>query len=332
MDVQTSLLDRLLSTPRPLSLKIGVTTFLLLIPFAAAAWDGMFAKILGNGMWRILILPVVIICYCWFISPLINRMNSELIIAARSLVMMDETGFTQLINQSSRINPIHEWIAFAIGMALGVLNALQTNFEGSATALKLYWTVGLALMYGILAWIIYDSFASTRLNAAILRQPLNIDLFDITPFEVFGRHSLILAMAFIGGLTLSLLCTFQMESLYVIEFWLVYFFMALITVLIFFLGMRPTHMVLNNEKNRELKVVRRHILRASRDLLERIDRNQETNSTAVEINALAVYETRLQAAQTWPYNTPMLRTLFVSVLVPLGSLLAREVLAILLGG
>lgn len=46
------------------------------------------------------------------------------------------------------------------------------------------------------------------------------------------------------------------------------------------------------------------------------------------ILALAALEGRLQAARTWPYNTPMLRTLFVSVLAPGALLLARWLLGI----
>jgi hypothetical protein len=49
----------------------------------------------------------------------------------------------------------------------------------------------------------------------------------------------------------------------------------------------------------------------------------ETGSLAVEINALATYQAQLQAARTWPYNTAMLRTLFFSVLIPVGTLVGR---------
>jgi hypothetical protein len=43
------------------------------------------------------------------------------------------------------------------------------------------------------------------------------------------------------------------------------------------------------------------------------------------LNALAFYEQRLQAARTWTYNTAILRTLFLSVLLPVGKLFARLV-------
>ena len=332
MDQNTSFLDRLLSKPRPLGFKLGISLLFLLLPFGAAALDGVLNDILREGLWRVLILPPVIIIYCWFLSPVLSRMGVELIRTARSLVIMDEASFTQLITMASRTNPLHEWMAFAAGVILAILISLPTSFGQNTIWLRLYWSVGLALMYGLLGWILYGSFVSTRLNAAIHRQQLNIDIFDLTPFEMFGRHSLILALAFVGGMTLSLLCTFRVQSLYRVEFWVMYILLALVTVLIFFLSMRPTHQVLSKEKDRELKAIRDYILRASRDLMRCIDQNQDTSVTASEINALVVYEGRLQATQTWPYNTRMLRTLFVSVLIPLGTMLVREAVDFLTGG
>ena len=46
-----------------------------------------------------------------------------------------------------------------------------------------------------------------------------------------------------------------------------------------------------------------------------------------EINALVAYETRLQAASTWPYDTAMLRTLFFSVIFPAVAALALNAVA-----
>ena len=37
---------------------------------------------------------------------------------------------------------------------------------------------------------------------------------------------------------------------------------------------------------------------------------------------LAAYEARVRAARTWPYNTAMLRTLFVSFVFPAGAAMA----------
>jgi hypothetical protein len=50
---------------------------------------------------------------------------------------------------------------------------------------------------------------------------------------------------------------------------------------------------------------------------------KSTGTLAAEINALAAYEDRLKATSTWPYNTAMLRTLFISVIIPGAAALAR---------
>ena len=49
---------------------------------------------------------------------------------------------------------------------------------------------------------------------------------------------------------------------------------------------------------------------------------QETN-LADKICALSIYEKQLIETPTWPHNTGMLRTLFFSVLIPIGTLLGR---------
>lgn len=185
-------------------------------------------------------------------------------------------------------------------------------------------------MYGVLGWAVFVSVSSTRLNAALHRQPMQFDIFNSTPFEAFGRQSLLLALVFIGGITLSLLFTFQDANLSSLEFWLVNLLFVLFIVSIFFLAMRPTHKVLLAEKKRRLEPVQRHINLACQDLVQRLDQSQDPGNLPGEINALIIYEQRLLTARTWPYNTSMLRTLFFSILIPLGSILARLAVDILL--
>ena len=60
-------------------------------------------------------------------------------------------------------------------------------------------------MCGLLGWLGFTSIANTRLVNHLLRLPLRVDPLDITPFEAIGRQSLVLALAFVGGNTISLL-------------------------------------------------------------------------------------------------------------------------------
>jgi hypothetical protein len=152
-----------------------------------------------------------------------------------------------------------------------------------------------------------------------------VDIFDLGPFKPIGRQSLVAALAFIGGLVLSMVFSFRWSSIYSWEFWLILSVMVIVPVLIFFLSMRDTHRVLASEKQRELALVQKRVVRSSRLLMEVPETSQDAGMLGAEINALAAYEQRLQAASTWPYDTAMLRTLLFSVILPGGAALARAV-------
>jgi hypothetical protein len=64
--------------------------------------------------------------------------------------------------------------------------------------------------------------------------------------------------------------------------------------------------------------------------MQRLEGRQETGSLGAEINALAAYQERVQAAPTWPYNTGMLRTLIFSVFIPAATVLAKIAVDVLL--
>jgi hypothetical protein len=241
----------------------------------------------------------------------------------RPLIQLDDDSFDRMIDEASHIDPRHEWIAFGIGIILGIISTLSADFDQGASWSKSYWLISSSLMYGVLAWAIFVSVSSTRLNAVLHRQPMQFEILNPTPFEAIGRQSLLLALVFIGGITLSLLFTFQDANLSSPEFWLVNLLFVLFVVLIFFLSMRPTHKLLLAERKRRLEPVQRHINLACLDLVQRLDQDLDPGNLSGEINALEVYERRLFAARTWPYNTSMLRTLFFSILIPLGSILTR---------
>ncbi len=269
------------------------------------------------------------ILYILAVTPRLARMETGVVNSLRPLVLAENHTFERIIREAAYINPRNELIAIGSGALLGLLS-VAGSLGASISWLMVYWALSVALMYGLLAWIIYCSLASTRLTAAILRQPLRVDPFDVTPCEAIGRQSLLLALVFVGGITLSLLFTvFQPGILRRMEFWLTYIPLVIVPVIVFFLSMQPTHRVLAAAKERELKAVQRHIQRSCRNLVQRLDENQESGSLAAEINALVAYEGRLQDTRTWPYNTAMLRTLFFSVLIPGGTALGRLIMDIL---
>ena len=330
MDQPTSIFDRIFGQPRPIWVVLIVSISLLLLPIAFVYLDGALDEFFNQGRWRVFLLPQTIILYIWIISPHMTRMGTIVIESIRPLVQLDDDSFNHLIQDASRVDPLHEWIAFGIGVMLGIISILVADIDQNAPWSLVYWLISSSLMYGVLAWAIFVSIKSTRTNATLHRLPMQFDILNPTPFEAFGRQSLLLALVFIGGITLSLLFTFQDANLSSPEFWLVNLLFVLFVVLIFFFSMRPTYKVLLAEKKRRLEPVQRHINLACQDLIQRLEQGQDPGNLTGEINALIIYEQRLLTARTWPYNTSMLRTLFFSILIPLGSILARLAVDILL--
>ena len=329
MDQPTSIFERVFGRPRPVWVVLIVSLSLLLLPIVFVYLDGALNEFFNQGRWRIFLLPPTIILYIWIISPHMTRMGTIVIESIRPLVQLDDENFDHQISEVSRINPLHEWVAFGIGVVLGIITILIADIDQSAPWSLVYWLISNSLMYGVLAWVVFVSITSTRVNAALHRLPMRIDILDSTPFEVIGRQSLLLALVFIGGITISLLFTFQDANLSSPEFWLVNMLFVLFIILIFFLSMRPTYKLLAAEKKRQLDPVQKHINHACQDLVQRLEQDQDPGGLSSKINALEVYEQRILAARTWPYNTSMLRTLFFSVLIPLGSILARLAVDIL---
>ena len=330
MEQPASLYERVIARPQPVWVKVSVSIVVLLLPFAVAYLSGMAGELTSSGLWRYMLLTPSIILYIWLGSPLLNNQSKEVMRSLRAISALDDESYSALLSKTQTIKPRNEWIAIGCGAIVGLAINRTNDFSEAGILFQVYWTLSMVVMYALMAWIIYLSVASTRTGDALLRQPLHINLFNPAPFEAIGRQGLMLAMMFIGGITLSLIFSFRWENLTQPMFWVIYLVLVLVTLLIFFVSMRPAHHVLVMHKEIELLGVRRNIERLGRELMQHMQDKQDAGKTAAEFNALAAYEGRIQAARTWPYNTNMLRTLFFSFLVPLGSFLVKTAIDLVL--
>lgn len=328
---QESLFDRIISRPRHPWFKVGFVFLIILAPFIAALANGALKVIFQTGAWRGILVQPVIITYILIVSPGLSRVEIEVRRSFQALLLLEEDNTTSLLNSTGNMKPAREILALSIGILFGVgFTFISTDGLPAISWIFLEWILANSIMYGLLAWTIYGSIAGSRMTTALLRQPLRIDPFDISPFEPIGRHSLLIALVFAGGLIISLVFVgINPELLRRLEFWLVYLPLLLIPILIFFATMQPTHRILAAAKERELKIVQGHFDRSCRELLQALDNRSYARNLSSEITALSVYISRLQAARTWPYNTTMLRTLFFSVLIPVGTALARIIIELM---
>lgn len=326
VDTQLSLFDRWIARPRRPWVTACIAVLLLAAPFVAAALDRSLGTFFRSDSWRLLVYPTVI-AYILVIAPRLARMDRAVAASFRVILQTADEETKRLLQTVGVPRPAGELRALALGAILGYLTMRAGGFEEPTGWLKVCSAAEAVLMYAMLAWAIYVSVVGSRLMTVLHRQPLHVDPLDVTPFEAIGRQALLLALVFIGGVTLSILFVgFGSERVRLAEFWLSNLPPTLVAVVIFFLTMLPTHRVLSAAKARELDKVERHIAASCRALTERIEGGEDTLVLSQQILALATYEKRLAQARTWPYNTSMLRTLFFSVLIPAATF-AASVLA-----
>lgn len=323
MNHYDSLFDRYISRTQSTWVKVTFILTILLLPFIAAYLDGEMESFLSDGNWRVFLLAPTIITYIWLISPTMSRTGDKVVETIRALTVLNGKKFDQVVQEASQVKPTHELFAIGVGIIIGIASVLTSEINQGTTWLTIYWLLSTCLMYGILAWTIFIAIASTRITTALHQLPLQIDILNPKEFEAVGRQSLLLALVFIGGITLSLLFSYQEENISLPEFWITNLLFVIFILLIFFLSMRPTHRLLANEKKSELEPLQARINSTCRDLVVCLNQNQDSGELPTEITALIAYEERLLVARTWPYNVAMLRTLFFSVLIPIGSILTR---------
>ena len=294
----------------------------------AAALDGALDEFFSEGQWRGMASAPSVILYIVVIAPIVSRSDRQVPCSLRPLLLLSDDEFTRWSNKRAYIRSDVELAAFAAGAASGILLVVLTTSTPIVFSWRfMYWSATTATMFALLAWTIYVSIAGTRLTAALHRQPMQINLFDTTAFEAVGRQSLLLALVFVGGITLSLLFqATQPDSLRTIQFWLVYLPLAMVPIAVFFLNMLPTHRVLAACKRQEYAAAHQHMLQAYRAMQRRLDAGQNDAAEVAEATLLMAYEQRLREARTWPYNTAMLRTLFLSVFVPIATILLQMII------
>jgi hypothetical protein len=317
------LFDRFITRPRSLGIRLLVLILLYGGIFLAAALDSALSELWNFFILRVLLLAPTVSIYIWLVAPIMVRYGHLVVNSLRPVINLEDEEFEQLYTSASGIKPAYEIMTFVGGFLLGTALTFSSGFEQLTPWLGVYWLLTAGLMYGLLLWVILVSVLNTRLISKLHQNIGDFDILDPSPFEPVGKQSLLLALVFIGGISISFLFSFRVANLSTISFWIEYGVLVLFVLLIFFLNMRPTYRVMAAQKNKELASIRDQIYTGSRELQNRLEKDQPAGELPEVIQALAVFEGHLQTARTWPYNTSMLRALVFSVLIPLLSVLAR---------
>ena len=289
--------------------------FLILVTFL----DGAINVLSTWRFWQSNLEGLVLIIYILVVHVFMWRLRERAIQAFRPLLPLDEDDFNRLAAEVTMPKRRWEWTSVLIGVGLAVVLGQPWNLPWGSG--ELWWSVYLVitegLMNGLLYWLIYDSLAgAVRINR-LSRRDLKLDIFDTELMIPIARWSLGISLAFIGGISLSLvfgtreqLLRWQSITMYVI--------LVCATILIFFISMRSAHNAMAGAKKRELDLAREHLVAASRELKDQAVRGQVGGMERLSytITSWSTYQRLVKETPTWPFNAVIIRRLFVSILTP----------------
>jgi hypothetical protein len=319
----TSLWDRYIARPRKPWGPIAVLLIILAAPLLAARLEGAELTL---EAWRGVLIPPAIIAYIVLGAPRLAAMEDRVMRALHALMDEDPATLARAVGEAEAKAPTRELLAFGAGVAFYLVFGWRGILQGESWT-QLVMALETFAMYGLLGVVIYGSTDRTRGFSSMLRRNLRVDPLDVAPFDAVGRHSLALALMFVGGITLSLLFVWVSPAVLVLrEFWVVYAPLAAMPFVIFFVNMLPTHQLLARARDRDLRRVDLLIRGGCADLVSKAEQGLEVSELSQRLLALTAYESRLLQARTWPYDTAMLRTVFVSILVPGGTVVGRLIL------
>jgi hypothetical protein len=309
----------------PLWRKGLLTLVLLGLPFGLAYLEGVFSTIVNRDTLRTPLFPNVTVLYIVVVAPWIWRAEKDVIEGLRPLVSAELDSRDALAHKVWWRSSLGDWAALGAGILGGRLLFLSQPPPDLRFWAMRYWAAMVVIMYGALAWLIYAALGSARFTALLHRYVLHKDPFDLTPFEPVGRQGLILAMIFVGAITFSLLFLYTRTMFMNWRGILVYSILVLVTVSIFFTVMWPAHRILQRVKDQKLTGVQQLSGQTFRKLDTLAADGADTQPVATEVQAWLTLEQRLKQTRTWPYDTEMLRTLYISILTPLFVAIARVV-------
>jgi hypothetical protein len=288
--------------------------------------DGVFVDLQHWRLWQNFLDAPVLTIYILIIYPFIWRLWWQSAQSLQSLLPTGEGHSNRVVMGVPIPNRRWEWAAISIGAVfwLSLWQPWGRSWETGGIWLNAYDVVTQIMLFGLLGWLVYSSLTGNQYLSRLSRQQLNLDIFDTGTLTPIALSSLGFSLAFIGGISLSLVFQTQ-EDLLRWNNIIVWVILVCFTVLLFFLSMWSTHRTMAKAKRRELDLVQQYLKIASNELKERaVDGSlKETEELASTITAWINYERRIKEVQEWPFNAGILRRLMASTLVPIAVFLIK---------
>jgi len=307
-----------------------VASILALLILVVIYLDDLWPELWRDGFWSILITAPTIVVYILIVARVLEPFHLRSMDSLRQISALDDEEISLMIQETEAASRKWAAPALVLGFAFGFLGAAPWVAKEGFSWTMWYLALVTGLMFALLALALQRSAADSRLSNRLQQGPLNFDIYNTSPFLPIGMQSLIVALAFIGGSTIVVFFSAAGQHRLVFIDLILHGMLIFLTLLIFFLPMRQTHKVLQAAKMAEQDNLCRHLAEAYRRLEQMtLEEKKDILPFASEVSLWQQYEERLKAVATWPYNAGMLRTLFVSILLPAIVTLGQRLLALI---
>jgi hypothetical protein len=312
--------------------QIGVTAVvLLLLIILVITLEGLWPEFWGEGLWSQMLTAPTIIVYILIIGRVMVPFQLKAVDSLHQISALDDEAYDQLVQETQAKTSKGAAPALILGFIFGFLPSLPWTWDEGVSLVDLYLPLVVGLMFGLLVLVIQQSVSEGHLSNRLLQGPLNFDIFYTTPFIPIGLHGLVVALAFVGGSTIVVFFNAAGQIGFTWLDLILHGLLILVTIIIFFMTLRSTHRILREAKLAEQEKLRRHLADAYRRLeAMTLEEKQNILPFSTEVNLWRQYEDRLKEVPTWPYNAGILRTLFVSILLPVLVTLGQRLMAYIL--
>ena len=196
---------------------VVVAALLLLFLVLVAYLGGIFTKLSEWNLWRSFLDAPVLIIYILVVYPFVWRLWWRSAESLQALLPIDQDSSKRVIVEVPLPNRRWEWTSIIVGAIFWLFLwqpwGWDNRWESGAIWLSVYDVATQTILFGLLGWLIYSSFAGNVYLNRLIRQPLNLDIFNTEALTPIARSSLGFSIAFIGGISLSLVFQTQDDLL-----------------------------------------------------------------------------------------------------------------------
>jgi hypothetical protein len=308
---------KLLQSQRIRYLSILILAIILLsLLVGSALLDGITFAEMGWEFWRGGLQSPTIIIYIILVSPIVNNFWDQAVDTLLPLVKGNSGLKEKLMRDLTKNDHWHE--SGAVLLAIVAVLLLSQSWGGWPDGWHgWYRMVAQLTMIGLLGWLVYTGLRGARNMTRLTGSITELDIYNLELLSPVAKWSLGVSLAFIGGITISLIFV-PYDSLRNVMSISVYGVLVGTTILIFFMSLLSTHSIMLQVKRRELAIAQEQLATAFRKQRGLMIRHPEETDEKIfsEVNAWWIYVAYVRSIREWPYNASIIRTLLASLISP----------------